>query len=158
MSASPAASLNPSGDTLTVKDAGNGKSVVEWKARFKRLAYWTDDPPPGTSSALLRPWVIGLGAVGATIRFLEMRRLRREMRKLEQRQALEQERVRISSDLHDELVRLLGGPKAVGLTFPSNRARAFLMSTDAGGVLVIKLNDLSAYTVITTGVIVPSSA
>ena len=48
-------------------------------------------------------WVIGLGAVGATIRFLEMRRLRREMRKLEQRQALEQERVRISSDLHDEL-------------------------------------------------------
>jgi uncharacterized protein YndB with AHSA1/START domain len=33
--------------TLTVKDAGNGKSLVEWKARFKRLAYWTDDPPPG---------------------------------------------------------------------------------------------------------------
>ena len=33
--------------TLTVKDAGDGKSLVEWKARFKRLAYWTDDPPPG---------------------------------------------------------------------------------------------------------------
>jgi uncharacterized protein YndB with AHSA1/START domain len=33
--------------TLTVKDAGNGKSLVEWKARFKRLAYWTDNPPPG---------------------------------------------------------------------------------------------------------------
>ena len=33
--------------TVMVKDAGNGKSLVEWKARFKRLAYWTDDPPPG---------------------------------------------------------------------------------------------------------------
>jgi mxaD protein len=33
--------------TLTVKDAGDGKSLVEWKARFKRLAYWTDNPPPG---------------------------------------------------------------------------------------------------------------
>ena len=33
--------------TLTVKDAGGGKSLVEWKARFKRLAYWTDNPPPG---------------------------------------------------------------------------------------------------------------
>jgi mxaD protein len=33
--------------TITVSDAGDGKSLVEWKARFKRLAYWTDDPPPG---------------------------------------------------------------------------------------------------------------
>jgi hypothetical protein len=33
--------------TLSVTDAGGGKSLVEWKARFKRLAYWTDDPPPG---------------------------------------------------------------------------------------------------------------
>ena len=32
---------------LEVKDAGDGTSLVEWKARFKRLAYWTDNPPPG---------------------------------------------------------------------------------------------------------------
>ncbi len=32
---------------LMVKDAGNGRSVVEWRGRFKRLAYWTDDPPAG---------------------------------------------------------------------------------------------------------------
>jgi uncharacterized protein YndB with AHSA1/START domain len=37
--------------TMTVKPAGNGKSRVEWKARFKRLAYWTDDPPPGQDDA-----------------------------------------------------------------------------------------------------------
>jgi mxaD protein len=30
--------------TLTVDDAGGGKSRVEWKARFKRLDYWVDDP------------------------------------------------------------------------------------------------------------------
>jgi hypothetical protein len=33
--------------TVTLKDAGGGKTLVEWKARFKRLAYWTDDPPAG---------------------------------------------------------------------------------------------------------------
>ena len=33
--------------TVTLKDAGGGKTLVEWKARFKRLAYWTDNPPPG---------------------------------------------------------------------------------------------------------------
>lgn len=30
--------------TLTVKDTGGGASSVEWKARFKRLDYWVDDP------------------------------------------------------------------------------------------------------------------
>jgi mxaD protein len=29
--------------TLTVKDAGGGASLVEWKARFKRANYWVDD-------------------------------------------------------------------------------------------------------------------
>ncbi|HWH49267.1 MAG TPA: SRPBCC family protein [Burkholderiales bacterium] len=32
---------------LVVKDAGDNKSVVEWRGRFKRLAYWTDNPPAG---------------------------------------------------------------------------------------------------------------
>ncbi len=32
---------------LLVKDAGNGRSIVEWRGRFKRLAYWTDNPPAG---------------------------------------------------------------------------------------------------------------
>jgi Polyketide cyclase / dehydrase and lipid transport len=51
--------------TLTVTDAGNGKSKVVWKARFKRLAYWTDDPPPGQDdatplNALNRGYPLGL--------------------------------------------------------------------------------------------------
>jgi mxaD protein len=40
--------------TLTVKDADGGKSLVEWKARFKRLAYWTDNPPPGQDDETVR--------------------------------------------------------------------------------------------------------
>src|SRR5689334_4581957 len=32
---------------LKVLDAGNGTSIVEWRGRFKRLAYWTDTPPQG---------------------------------------------------------------------------------------------------------------
>ena len=37
--------------TMTVSDAGGGKSKVVWKARFKRIAYWTDEPPPGQDDA-----------------------------------------------------------------------------------------------------------
>ena len=33
--------------TMTVSDAGGGKSKVVWKAHFKRVAYWTDEPPAG---------------------------------------------------------------------------------------------------------------
>jgi len=32
---------------VLVKDAGPQHSIVEWRGRFKRLAYWTDDPPIG---------------------------------------------------------------------------------------------------------------
>ena len=37
--------------TIAVTDAGNGKSKVVWKARFKRVAYWTDEPPAGQDDA-----------------------------------------------------------------------------------------------------------
>ncbi len=39
--------------TMTVKEAGAGRSRVEWTARFKRLHYWTDNPPPGQDDASL---------------------------------------------------------------------------------------------------------
>jgi hypothetical protein len=32
---------------VVVKEAGPDRSIVEWRGRFKRLAYWTDDPPAG---------------------------------------------------------------------------------------------------------------
>ena len=37
--------------TMSVSDAGGGKSKVVWKASFKRIAYWTDEPPAGQDDA-----------------------------------------------------------------------------------------------------------
>jgi hypothetical protein len=39
--------------SLQVKDAGGGKSLVEWNARFRRLAYWTETAPPGQEDEAL---------------------------------------------------------------------------------------------------------
>jgi len=33
--------------TLSLQPEGNSRTLVVWTARFKRLAYWTDNPPPG---------------------------------------------------------------------------------------------------------------
>lgn len=38
---------------LSVKDAGDGTSVVEWSAHFKRLEYSIDPPPPGQDDKTL---------------------------------------------------------------------------------------------------------
>jgi ligand-binding sensor domain-containing protein/signal transduction histidine kinase len=48
-------------------------------------------------------WLSIAGTGAGTVRYVEITKLRRKMRVLEQQQALEKERLRISSDLHDEL-------------------------------------------------------
>jgi ligand-binding sensor domain-containing protein/signal transduction histidine kinase len=48
-------------------------------------------------------WLVIAGSVGGTMRYIEMRRLKRRIELLEQQQALEQERLRISQDMHDEV-------------------------------------------------------
>jgi len=48
-------------------------------------------------------FLLALGLVGGSVRYLEITRLRRRMQALEQQEALERERVRIAGDLHDEL-------------------------------------------------------
>jgi signal transduction histidine kinase/streptogramin lyase len=48
-------------------------------------------------------WLTIAGSTVGTIRYVEITKLRRQLRALEQQQALERERLRISSDLHDEL-------------------------------------------------------
>ena len=45
---------------LSVKDAGDGTSVVEWSAHFKRLAYSIDPPPPGQDDKSLTDFYNGL--------------------------------------------------------------------------------------------------
>jgi mxaD protein len=51
--------------TMKVDDVGGGKSRVKWKASFKRLDYWTDQPPPGQEDETLlkafnRVYTLGL--------------------------------------------------------------------------------------------------
>lgn len=58
--------------TMTVSDAGNGKSRVDWSARFKRLYYWTDNPPAGQDDASLtallnKVYVAGLQSLKKTV-------------------------------------------------------------------------------------------
>jgi signal transduction histidine kinase len=48
-------------------------------------------------------WVTLVIALGGTIRYIEIRRLRERLRALEKQQALERERLRISQDMHDEV-------------------------------------------------------
>jgi opacity protein-like surface antigen len=40
--------------TLSVEPLAGDKTKVLWKARFKRLAYWTDEPPPGQDDDTVR--------------------------------------------------------------------------------------------------------
>jgi mxaD protein len=49
---------------LVVKDGGKGTSVVEWAARFKRLAYWVDPPPAGQDDKTLTDFYNGLYKAG----------------------------------------------------------------------------------------------
>jgi mxaD protein len=49
---------------LVVKDGGNGTSVVEWTARFKRLSYWVDPPPAGQEDKTLTDFYNGLYKAG----------------------------------------------------------------------------------------------
>ncbi len=49
---------------LSVKDGGNGTSVVEWSARFKRLSYWVDPPPAGQDDKTLTDLYNGLYKAG----------------------------------------------------------------------------------------------
>ena len=48
---------------ITVKDAGDGTSVVEWSARFKRLAY-SIDPPPGQDDKSMTDFYSGIYKTG----------------------------------------------------------------------------------------------
>ena len=48
--------------------------------------------------------ILGLiGIVGGTVRYLELKKIKQKIKKLEEKQALEKERTRIARDMHDEI-------------------------------------------------------
>ena len=58
--------------SVRASDADAEKSVVEWQGRYKRKAYWTDEPPEGqddkfSTEVLTRAYTVGLEALKAKI-------------------------------------------------------------------------------------------
>ena len=49
---------------LSVTDAGDGTSNVEWSSHFRRLAYATDPPPPGQDDQSLMDFYNGIYKAG----------------------------------------------------------------------------------------------
>ena len=45
---------------ISVKDAGDGTSIVEWSAHFKRLNYDMDPPPPGQDDKSMTAFYNGI--------------------------------------------------------------------------------------------------
>ncbi len=88
-------------------------------------------------------WIVGLGSIGGTIRAFEIRTLRRGLRKLEQQQALERERVRISSDLHDELASNLTSIAMLSRIAQDEIARSIPMNPPPGARLLERITTLS---------------
>jgi signal transduction histidine kinase len=60
----------------------------------------------------------GAGALGAVVRFVSLRHLRRKLQRLQEAHAIEKERMRIAQDMHDEL-----GGKLSRISFLSDMAR-----------------------------------
>lgn len=112
----------PSGRYEFKVTAGNGDGV--WNEVGARLVFIVPTP-------LWRaPWVLGLygmiatGAIAGIVRLVSHRRLRNRLARLEQRQAMERERVRIAQNMHDEI-----GSKLTKISFMSERAKVDLKQT-----------------------------
>jgi ligand-binding sensor domain-containing protein/two-component sensor histidine kinase len=93
-------SLPPGGYVFRVK-ASNGDGIWNEQGLAIRIVI----VPP-----FWRSWwfltlcgLAALGTVGGSIRYIEMRKLKRKIAHLEQQETVQRERVRISRDMHDEL-------------------------------------------------------
>jgi ligand-binding sensor domain-containing protein/signal transduction histidine kinase len=110
-------------DWIEAEDQGKRRNAVYYPPagdyRFRVMAgssdgVWNEGAevklPLKVSQFIWQTWwfitLAGVGllaAVGGTGRLIEIRRFRRQLRRLEQERALERERARISQDLHDDL-------------------------------------------------------
>ncbi len=113
-----------------------------------------DGPWPGVTFTVTvsRPWwnyvafaggaVAALVVVAAVARFAARRRLKRRLREVEQKLALERERTRIARDIHDQLganltqIALLSAPQGAsqsGLAVPAMSAATVTARADSNG-------------------------
>ena len=93
---------NLDGGTYVFRVKGSNNDGV-WNEQGASITLIITPPFWKTWWFITMVWVSIAGAGAGTVRYVEITKLRRRMRALEQQQALEKERVRISIDLHDEL-------------------------------------------------------
>ncbi|MFO1478106.1 MAG: two-component regulator propeller domain-containing protein [Verrucomicrobiota bacterium] len=79
--------------------------------------------------------LVGMVAVGGTVRIVEKRKLQSRLKRAEQERALERERTRIAQDLHDEM-----GAKLCRISFLSEHARR---GQSIGGELHDQISSIS---------------
>lgn len=82
--------------------------------------------------------VVMLASVGGSIRYVEMKRLKRKIEQLEQERALERERSRISQDMHDEVG---AGLSEIGIL--SELAKKDIRNPDESGVYMQRISETS---------------
>lgn len=79
-----------------------------------------------------------IGAGGATIRYLELRKIKRRLERVEQERALERERTRISRDMHDDL-----GANLTSLSMLAEVARMSLHDREKTDARLQRISSLS---------------
>lgn len=78
------------------------------------------------------------GMLGASIRFVSVRKLKRKLRRLEEAHAIEKERMRIAQDMHDEL-----GAKLSRISFLSDMVRRTVPETSEATRQMEEVSDAS---------------
>ena len=92
--------LDPGTYTFRVK--GSNHDGV-WNEEGASIAVVITPPWWKTTWFTVFLWVSVAGSIGGTVRYVEMRKLRKQIELLEREQAVGRERARISQDMHDEV-------------------------------------------------------
>jgi signal transduction histidine kinase/streptogramin lyase len=92
--------LDPGKYTFRVKGSNNDGI---WNVKGASIAVIITPPFWKTWWFTVAFWMTIVGSIGGTVRYVEMRKLKQKIERLEREQALERERSRISLDMHDEV-------------------------------------------------------
>ena len=94
--------MNLDGGTYTFKVKGSNYDGV-WNEQGASIILMIKPPFWETWWFRFLVFIVLLTSIGGTLRYIEMRKIKRKIEKLEQERALEHERTRISRDMHDEV-------------------------------------------------------
>jgi ligand-binding sensor domain-containing protein/signal transduction histidine kinase len=124
-----------------------GRYVFQFSARNQE-GNWNEQPvsipfevsPAYWQTAWFRgaAWLAFGGLVAGGVRYRYVQKMRRKLRRLEQARAVEQERMRIARDIHDDL-----GARLTHMAFLSDMVAGEIGATGKAGERLVKLADSS---------------